>query len=67
MIISIVSIVSSKAFETKHPIKPHGWKSEEVYKRNLSIYNRFILPSLKTFNINDIEPPIGWNNRNYYP
>ena len=53
---NLFSIVSAKAFETKHPSKPHGWKSKEVYNRNLSIYNRFILPSLKTFNINDIEP-----------
>lgn len=53
---NLFSIVSAKAFETKHPSKPHGWKSEEVYNRNLSIYNRFILPSLKTFNIYDIEP-----------
>ena len=46
---NIFEIVGNKALETKHPSKPHGWKSEEVYTRNLSIYNRFILPSLKTF------------------
>lgn len=25
------SLVAGKTFETKHPSKPHGWKSEEVY------------------------------------
>ena len=53
---NIFELVGNKALETKHPSKPHGWKSEEVYTRNLSIYNRFILPSLKTFDIKEIEP-----------
>ena len=53
---NIFELVGNKALETKHPSKPYGWKSEEVYTRNLSIYNRLILPSLKTFDIKEIEP-----------
>lgn len=36
---NLFSLVADKAFETKRLSKPHGWKSEEVYNRNLSIYN----------------------------
>ena len=53
---NIFESVAKKALENKHPTKPNGWKSEEVYNRNLSVYNRFIYTSLKTFNIKDIEP-----------
>ncbi|MFV9931543.1 MAG: hypothetical protein AB8V03_04020 [Francisella endosymbiont of Hyalomma asiaticum] len=28
---NLFSLVAGKTFETKHPSKPHGWKSEEVY------------------------------------
>ncbi|MFC4892812.1 tyrosine-type recombinase/integrase [Pseudofrancisella aestuarii] len=48
--------LATKAIESRHPTQPYGWDSEEVYKRNLSILNRLILPKLKTLNIKDIEP-----------
>lgn len=64
---NIFASVSKKALENKHPTKPQGWKSEEVYNRNLSIYNRFIYPSLKTFNIKRNRAiSNSWNTRNDY-
>ncbi|API87539.1 tyrosine-type recombinase/integrase [Francisella uliginis] len=52
----IFEVVVKNALESKHPSKPSGWKNEGVYKRNVSICDRFLLPSLKTYNINEIVP-----------
>ena len=51
---SIFEIVWNKALETRHPSKPNGW-TDGNYKKYVSLYNRFILPSLKAQNIKDIE------------
>ncbi|AJI57474.1 phage integrase family protein [Francisella philomiragia] len=48
--------VAKNALESKHPSKPNGWKSDGMYKRNVSICNRFLIPSLKTYNIREIVP-----------
>ena len=48
--------VAKNALESKHPSKPNGWKSNGMYKRNVSICDRFILPSLRTYNIREIVP-----------
>lgn len=53
---SIFKEVAKNALESKHPSKPNGWKSDGMYKRNVSICDRFILPSLKTYNIREIAP-----------
>jgi len=53
---NIFASVVKGALDSKHPSKPQGWKSDSSYNRNVSICNRFVLPSLKTFKINDIEP-----------
>ena len=51
---NIFSNVAMRAIESKNPSQPYGW-SLETYKKSLSMCNRYILPSLKNYNINDVE------------
>ena len=51
----IFANVAEEALDSRHPSKPNGWTGT-TYKKNISIYKRFILPSLKSFQIADIEP-----------
>ncbi len=51
----IFANVAAEALESRHPSKSNGW-TETTYKKNISIYKRFIFPSLKSFQIVDIEP-----------
>ncbi|MGQ4001727.1 integrase arm-type DNA-binding domain-containing protein [Francisellaceae bacterium CB299] len=51
----IFANVAQEALDSRHPSKPNGW-TETTYKKNISIYKRYIMPILKSFQIADIEP-----------